>query len=108
MYERVLRTFGQVVAIDDPEQVDVVALKSKALTWHWEFMFARSLHGAADLAEQHRILDRIADLVDAGRIRGTATTVLRPITAETLREAHRLVEGGRVIGKVVVTDEPED
>lgn len=108
VYERVLRTFGQVVAIDDPEQVDVVALKSKALTWHWEFMFARSLHGAADLAEQHRILDRIADLVDAGRIRGTATTVLRPITAETLREAHRLVEGGRVIGKVVVTDEPED
>lgn len=108
VYERVLRPFGQIVAIDDPEQVDVVALKSKALTWHWEFMFARSLHGAADLTEQHRILDEVADLVDAGRIRSTATTVLRPITAETLREAHRLVESGRVIGKVVVTDEPAD
>ncbi|MGN8051221.1 zinc-binding alcohol dehydrogenase family protein [Curtobacterium sp. 22159] len=106
VYERVLRPFGQIVAIDDPEHVDVVALKSKALTWHWEFMFARSLHRAADMAEQHRILDEVAGLVDAGRIRGTATTVLRPITADTLREAHALVESGRVIGKVVVTDEP--
>jgi NADPH:quinone reductase len=106
VYERMLRPFGQIVAIDDPDQVDVVALKSKALTWHWEFMFARSLHAAADMIRQHEILDEVADLVDAGRIRGTATTVLRPITAETLREAHRLVESGRVIGKVVVTDEP--
>ncbi|MDP4334559.1 zinc-binding alcohol dehydrogenase family protein [Curtobacterium sp. A7_M15] len=106
VYERVLRPFGQIVAIDDPEHLDVVALKSKALTWHWEFMFARSLHGAADMVEQHRILDEVADLVDAGRIRGTATTVLRPITADTLRQAHGLVESGRVIGKVVVSDEP--
>lgn len=106
VYERVLRPFGQIVAIDDPEHLDVVALKSKALTWHWEFMFARSLHGAADVVEQHRILDEVADLVNAGRIRSTATTVLRPITAETLREAHRLVESGRVVGKVVVSDEP--
>jgi hypothetical protein len=39
-------------------------------------------------------------------VRTTATTVLRPIDAPTLREAHALVESGRVIGKVVVTDEP--
>jgi NADPH:quinone reductase-like Zn-dependent oxidoreductase len=41
-------------------------------------------------------------MVDAGQIRTTATTVLRPIDAEQLREAHRLVETGRTIGKVVV------
>ncbi|MDR6574828.1 MULTISPECIES: zinc-binding alcohol dehydrogenase family protein [unclassified Curtobacterium] len=106
VYERVLRPFGEIVAIDDPEQVDVVALKSKALSWHWEFMFARSLHQATDMHRQHELLDTVADLVDAGRVRHTATTVLRPISAETLREAHALVESGRVIGKVVVTDEP--
>ncbi|OII18866.1 zinc-binding alcohol dehydrogenase family protein [Curtobacterium sp. MCBA15_013] len=106
VYERVLRPFGEIVAIDDPEQVDVVALKSKALSWHWEFMFARSLHQANDMHRQHELLDTVADLVDSGRVRHTATTVLRPISAETLREAHALVESGRVIGKVVVTDEP--
>ncbi|AOX67544.1 NADPH:quinone reductase [Curtobacterium sp. BH-2-1-1] len=106
VYERMLRPFGQIVAIDDPEHVDVVALKSKAISWHWEFMFARSLHQANDMHRQHELLDTVADLVDAGRIRHTATTVLRPISAETLREAHALVESGRVIGKVVVTDEP--
>lgn len=101
----VSRPFGQVVAIDDPESVDVTPLKSKALSWHWEFMFARSLHRAADLERQHDILTEIARLVDAGDLRTTATTILHPIDAATLREAHALVEAGRVIGKVVVSDE---
>lgn len=106
VYERVLRPFGQIVAIDDPAEVDVLPLKSKAITWHWEFMFARSLHRATDIARQHEVLEAVADLVEAGTVRTTATTVLRPVSVETLREAHRLVEGGRVVGKVVVTDEP--
>lgn len=105
VYERMLRPFGQIVAIDDPSHLDVVSLKSKALTWHWEFMFARSLHQAPDLIRQHEILDAITELVDTGRLRSTATTVLHPIDAETLRQAHALVESGRVIGKVVLTDE---
>jgi hypothetical protein len=106
VYEAILRPFGQIVAIDDPHHVDVVALKSKALSWHWEFMFARSLHGAPDLIRQHEILTSVARLVDAGEVRTTATTILRPIDAPTLRDAHALVESGRVIGKVVVTSEP--
>ncbi|WP_348788749.1 zinc-binding alcohol dehydrogenase family protein [Leifsonia sp. NPDC080035] len=106
VYEAILRPFGQIVAIDDPDHVDVVALKAKALSWHWEFMFARSLHGARDMIRQHEILASVARLVDAGEVRTTATTVLRPIDAATLREAHALVESGHVIGKVVVTDEP--
>jgi zinc-binding alcohol dehydrogenase family protein len=99
------RPFGQIVAIDDPEVVDVAPLKSKALSWHWEFMFARSLHRAEDVERQHDILTEIARLVDSGELRTTATTVLHPIDAAHLREAHALVESGRVIGKVVVSDE---
>ena len=101
-FVEMLRPFGQVVAIDDPSELDVVPLKSKALSWHWELMFARSLHRAPDIAEQHRILERVAQLVDEGRVRTTRTTTLRPIDAEQLREAHRLVETGSTIGKVVV------
>lgn len=105
-YVSLLKPFGQVVAIDDPAALDVLPLKSKSLTWHWELMFTRPLHGGPHLVRQHELLDEVADLVDAGRIRSTATTVLRPIDATRLREAHRLIETGTVIGKVVVTNEP--
>jgi NADPH:quinone reductase-like Zn-dependent oxidoreductase len=104
-YVGISKPFGQIVAIDDPESLDVVALKSKSLTWHWEFMFARSLHQAPDLIRQHQILDSLAELVDEKSIRSTATTRLSPIDAEQLREAHRLVETGKTIGKVVVANE---
>lgn len=102
-YEAICRPFGQIVAIDDPVHVDVVPLKAKALSWHWEFMFARSSEHASDVIRQHEILDDIADLVDAGRIRTTATTTFPTMDPDTLRDAHRLVEDGSVIGKVVLT-----
>ncbi|MWB98521.1 zinc-binding alcohol dehydrogenase family protein [Agromyces sp. MMS17-SY077] len=104
-YVEITKPFGQIVAIDDPHHLDVVSLKSKALSWHWEFMFARSLHNAADLIEQHRILSRVAELVDEGRIRSTATQRLSPIDPDQLLAAHRIVESGRAIGKVVVSDD---
>lgn len=106
LYIDVLNPFGQIVAIDDPVAMDVVALKSKALSWHWEFMFARSLHRATDQVRQHELLTEAARMVDSGLVRSTATTTLRPIDAEQVREAHRLVESGHMIGKVVITDEP--
>lgn len=103
-YIRVAKPFGQIVAIDDPRHLDVVSLKSKALSWHWEFMFARSMHHAADMIEQHRILDHVAELVDEGRVRSTATERLSPLDPAHLLAAHRIVESGRSIGKVVVFD----
>ncbi|QII00976.1 zinc-binding alcohol dehydrogenase family protein [Rhodococcoides fascians A21d2] len=102
IYADLLTPFGQIVAIDDPETLDVLPLKTKAISWHWEFMFARPMHDASDLVRQHELLTRVAELVDAGAVRTTVTTVLSPIDAEQLREAHRLVETGHVRGKVVV------
>ncbi len=104
-YVRIAKPFGHIVAIDDPHRLDVVSLKSKALSWHWEFMFARSLHQTADMIEQHRILNRVAELVDEGRVRTTATERLSPINTPNLVAAHRAVESGRAIGKVVISDE---
>ncbi len=105
-YVELLKPFGSIVAIDDPGGIDVMALKGKSLSWHWEYMFARSLHGAADLVTQHEALDEVAGLVNAGRIVTTATVRLSPLDAATMREAHRLVEAGDVIGKVVVSGWP--
>ena len=76
--------------------------KAKCIGIHWEFMFARARFKTADMAEQGRILARVAELVDAGRLRGTLTDTLSPISAETLREAHRRLESGRTIGKLAV------
>jgi NADPH:quinone reductase len=105
LYVDVLNPFGEIVAIDDPEQLDIAFLKSKSITFHWELMFTRPIAGGDRQIAQHRLLDEIATLVDAGRLQSTATKVLSPINAEQLREAHRLVEGGRTIGKVAITNE---
>jgi NADPH2:quinone reductase len=77
-------------------------LKAKCISIHWEMIFARSRFKTADMIEQHRILDRVADLVDAGELRTTLTETLSPIDAANLRTAHAQLESGKTIGKVAL------
>jgi len=76
--------------------------KAKCIGIHWEFMFARPRFRTGDMAEQGRILDRVAGLTDAGELRGTRHETLSPIHAANLREAHRRLESGSTIGKLVL------
>lgn len=94
---------GTIALIDDPETLDALKLKPKALTLHFEFMFTRSAHETADMIEQHHLLNRIADLVDEGRIVTTANRHMEPIRAATLRDAHALQESGKAVGKTVLS-----
>ncbi|MFK3980630.1 zinc-binding alcohol dehydrogenase family protein [Micromonospora sp. NPDC050397] len=100
-YAEIVRPGGHIVAIDEPEGLDLLPLKAKSISWHWEFMFTRPLFLPADPA-QHQLLEESARMVDAGRLRTTMTIELGPINAENLRRAHGLVEGSSAIGKVVV------
>ena len=95
---------GQLAVIDDfgPHDIDVMALKRKALSLHWELMFTRSLFNTHDIAEQGRLLAEVARLVDAGQVRSTLADVLGPIDAATLRRAHALQETQRQRGKLVL------
>lgn len=93
---------GRFGLIDDPDVVDIMPFKRKSNSVHWELMFTRPLYQTADMAEQGRILDEVAALVDAGRIRTTLTETLRPIDAANLRTAHALIESGRARGKIVL------
>lgn len=102
-YAEVLKPFGSIVAIDDFGPLDIGVLKRKSISFHWEFMYTRSLFRTADQAAQHRILARIARFVDAGTLTTTATQDLGPINAANLREAHRLMESGTSIGKTTLT-----
>ncbi len=95
---------GRIALIDDPDQpLDVMALKRKSLSLHWELMFTRSLFGTPDIAEQGRLLARVAQLADAGQVRTTVTRELSPINAQQLRLAHAELESGRMRGKLVVS-----
>jgi zinc-binding alcohol dehydrogenase family protein len=95
---------GRLGLIDDLSgPIDVMTLKRKALSLHWEMMFTRPMFDTADVAEQGRLLARITALVDAGRVRTTVSEQLRPINAVNLRRAHELVESGRMRGKIVLS-----
>jgi NADPH2:quinone reductase len=77
--------------------------KAKCIGIHWEMMFARPRFGTRDVAEQGRILERVAALVDAGELRTTLTETLIPIDATNLRTAHAQLESGKTIGKVALS-----
>lgn len=76
--------------------------KAKCIGIHWEMMFSRPRFKTADMAEQGRILARVAQLIDEGELRGIQRETLSPINAENLREAHRRLESGSTIGKLVL------
>lgn len=93
---------GAIGLIDEGAALDARALRAKGLTLHYEAMFARAIFGLPDMVVQHRLLAEIARLAADGQLRGIATEILEPLDAATLVKAHRLVETGRMIGKVVV------
>ncbi|MET0368051.1 MAG: zinc-binding alcohol dehydrogenase family protein [Methylobacterium sp.] len=93
---------GRFALIDDPESLDISVLKRKSLSLHWEFMFTRSMFATADIAEQGRLLNEVARLVDEGRLRTTLGENYGRIDAENLRRAHALIESGRAKGKIVL------
>lgn len=102
-FAEILRPSGAVTAIDEPEGLDLLPLKDKSISFHWEFMFTRPLYQPPDMIVQHELLDRVAGLVEENVIRSTVSTELSPINAETLRRAHAMVEEGHMVGKVVVS-----
>lgn len=93
---------GRLALIDDPATLDVVPLKPKSLSLHWELMFTRSLFETADLERQHEILNEISRLIDEGILRTTLGASFGTINADNLRRAHAHIESGRAQGKIVL------
>jgi NADPH:quinone reductase len=93
---------GKFGLIDDPKSLDALPFKRKAVSIHWEAMFARSSFETPDMIAQHRLLNEVSLLVDDGLIRTTATETMGTINAAALRKAHALIESGKARGKVVL------
>lgn len=96
---------GGIVLITGNEQaLDLTGpFKVKSVSICWEFMFTRSMFSTPDMIEQHHILNRVAELVDAGQLIATANDQLSPIQAENILEGHRRMEAKSAIGKLTVS-----
>ena len=88
--------------IDDPQGLDIAAIKLKALSFSWEFMFARSMFRTDDMDMQHELLNRVADLLDEGTITATVNRHGGEMGVASLRSALELQESGAAIGKIVL------
>jgi NADPH:quinone reductase-like Zn-dependent oxidoreductase len=65
-------------------------------------MFTRPLLQTADIEAQHRLLNEVADLVDAGRVRSTLQENYGRIGPANLMRAMKFLKSGRAIGKIVL------
>lgn len=102
IYPRIIAPQGMLAVIDDVASFDIARLRQKSVTVAWEGVFTRSIYETEDMIEQHRILSEIARLVDDGILRSTIGCDLGAMTADTLKRAHRMIEAGQTVGKIVL------
>jgi NADPH2:quinone reductase len=79
--------------------LDMDLLFSKSITFVWEFMFTRSMFQTRDITKQHELLNTLAELIDAGKLKSTLNERLEPINAANLRSVHEKMALGKTIGK---------
>lgn len=103
------RLNGQVVTIVAMQQYDLSPLHLNGLSLHVVMMLIPMLHDPVYRIDQHHQLNRahhgailreIAKLADAGRLRPVLDT--RRFALADMADAHRHLESGAAVGKVVV------
>lgn len=99
---KLIKPLGHIAIIDDPASLDISLIKPKALSFTWEFMFARSMYQTDDIEKQHELLNKVSEMIDNGTIISTMTNHLGKMSVETLIKAHKQQESGRMIGKNVL------
>ncbi|KAI9281240.1 zinc-binding alcohol dehydrogenase family protein [Umbelopsis sp. AD052] len=96
-----IQPFGKIGSILAPQKANFLTGHRKSITLYLESMFAKSEFGVNE-ASQGKILDEMADLVDAGHIQSIASEAY-PYNVENLQNAHKKLEAGAVVGKIVLT-----
>ena len=98
-----IRPQGSICGIVGPRgPLDLGRLMGKSVTFVWELMFTRAQFQTPDMIEQHRILNRAAELIDAGTLKTTLGDNLGQISAQNVRTAHARLEAGHTLGKLVL------
>ena len=86
---------GKFGLIDDPKPFEYAKLKGKSASLHWEAMFTRSTFQTADMDAQHKLLNEVARMVDAGTIRTTVQENFGKISAANLSARMPRSKAGR-------------
>jgi len=103
LFPKITRAQGKVgLIVRTVKPVDLQILHDKSITVCLEGMFTRSTFQTPDMEAQHALLDEAAGLIEASVLKGTLKENLGPINAANLRRAHKLLEEGHVIGKLVL------
>ncbi len=94
---------GAMVAIvGNTRPLPMDAVRMKSVTMCWELMFTRPRFQTPDMIEQHKLLNEVADRLDAGKLKCTLKETLSPINGANLKKAHERLESGTMIGKLVL------
>ncbi|XP_063618924.1 zinc-type alcohol dehydrogenase-like protein SE_1777 [Cydia splendana] len=88
---------------DSSGLVDIKPLKEKSLTLVAEMMATRMKYNTKDKYRYREILEDISKMLETGKLKSTLTKTMSPINAENLKEAHRLIEDKKSIGKIVLS-----
>merc|ERR1711870_17585 len=109
-YLNILRPYGKVVTVDAPGVVvglrrnfDFGPLYAKGIQLLTHFVFSKSIY-EVKMESQAAILEKCRSLAEAGRLKPILRTEL-PFTVKALQDAHKSMEGGKTIGKVVLSQE---
>lgn len=99
----VLKPRGHFGLIDASGPMDLRQFMAKNLSIHYQDMGMVTKSGPAEeYVRHHRILGRIARLVDGEVLRSTMNAHLGKINAANMRRAHEIIESGRSLGKIVL------
>ncbi|CAB9497380.1 alcohol dehydrogenase-like protein SE_1777 [Seminavis robusta] len=96
---------GHIAIIDDPTSLDLTKFpnfKLKALTFSWEFMFARSMFQTEDMDAQQKLLNRVSEMFESRDLVSIVNKCLGKLNLDTLKAAHEVQASGKVIGKNVL------
>lgn len=91
---------GSITGSDHP--IALNKLKTKSVSFSWEYMYTRPMFETEDIIRQHKILNQISLLVEEGRIKSTLQTTINGLNAQHLKLAHQQLESGKNIGKTVI------
>lgn len=91
---------ASILAFKQPPDLSPLFRKSGGIVW--ELMFTRPMCNTRDMIQQHHILNRVSQLLDARDIRSTLNNVIGKINAANLKNAHAQLESGSAIGKLVL------
>ena len=86
------------------EAYDINLLKAKSITLVWEMMFTRSMFQTIDMNEQHKLLTKVASLIDQNIIKTILTETYHPINIDNISNAHQVIEQAKMIGKLAITN----